>query len=183
MSFDNMDVLNSVNMSTQATRIAKAENDLQNWNIPKEPFRQIYNTGKFVFVKNYNIKTCEATVASSAETVKLLSIHDINRYKKNYNFLHLGFVQVAVKPLYRLGLDTPLCLLLRDNRLLNFDYSLLGVLQSNLAHGPVYFNCYPNYSVDINDQNILDTLTLNIKTINMNSKVNTKEIVIIYRVY
>ncbi|KAJ8552789.1 hypothetical protein K7X08_020182 [Anisodus acutangulus] len=92
-------------------------------------------------------------------------------------------VQVAVKPLYRLGLDTPICLLLRDARMLNFEDSLLGVLQSNLARGPVYFNCYPNFSVDIQDENILDTLTLNIKTKNMNNKINTKEIAVIYRVY
>ncbi|KAG5595043.1 hypothetical protein H5410_036275 [Solanum commersonii] len=49
-------------------------------------------------------------------------------------------------------------LLLRDNRLLNFDDSLLAGLQSNLANGPIYFNCYPNYSRDINDQNVIDTL-------------------------
>ena len=61
----------------------------------------------------------------------------------------MGLVQVAIKPLYRLGLDVPICLLLRDNMLLNFDDSLLAVLQSNLANGPVYFNCYPNYSIDI----------------------------------
>ena len=169
-------LINSNNLSAVATKIAKVENDLQNWNIPREPFRSIYNTGKFDFVKSYNIKTCESTIAinSSLETIKLLQVQDIKRYQRNFNFLHIGLVQVAVKPLYRLGLDTPLCLLLRDDRLLNFEDSLLGVLQSNLANGPVYFNCYPNFSVDINDQNVLDTLTLNIKTRNMNSKVNTK---------
>ncbi|KAH0654227.1 hypothetical protein KY289_031905 [Solanum tuberosum] len=60
---------------------------------------------------------------------------------------------------------------------------MLGVLQSNLADGPVYFNCYPNFSVDINDPNVMDSLTLNVKTKNLNSKINTREIAIIYRVY
>ncbi|KAH0664623.1 hypothetical protein KY285_025829 [Solanum tuberosum] len=60
---------------------------------------------------------------------------------------------------------------------------MLGVLQSNLADGPVYFNCYPNFSVDINDPNVMDSLTLNVKTKNLNSKINTCEIAIIYRVY
>ncbi|KAH0665126.1 hypothetical protein KY285_026332 [Solanum tuberosum] len=55
--------------------------------------------------------------------------------------------------------------------------------QSNLADGPVYFNCYPNFSVDINDPNVIDSLTLNVKTKNLNSKINTREIAIIYRVY
>ncbi|KAH0752254.1 hypothetical protein KY285_005402 [Solanum tuberosum] len=60
---------------------------------------------------------------------------------------------------------------------------MLGVLQSNLADRPVYFNCYPNFSVDINDPNVMDSLTLNVKTKNLNSKINTREIAIIYRVY
>ncbi|KAH0753194.1 hypothetical protein KY285_006342 [Solanum tuberosum] len=47
----------------------------------------------------------------------------------------------------------------------------------------VYFNCYPNFSVDINDPNVMDSLTLNVKTKNLNSKINTREIAIIYRVY
>ncbi|KAH0672434.1 hypothetical protein KY290_024673 [Solanum tuberosum] len=42
---------------------------------------------------------------------------------------------------------------------------MLGVLQSNLVDGPVYFNCYPNFSVDINDPNVMDSLTLNIERV------------------
>ena len=184
-SHTNQNTINSINISATSNKIAKIESDLQNWNIPRESFKKVYKTGHFDFIKNYNIKTSESTVAinKNIETIKLLAVDDINRYRKDYKFLHVGLIQVAVKPLYRLGLDVPICLLLRDNRLLNFDDSLLAVLQSNLANGPVYFNCYPNYSIDINDQNIIDTLTLNVKTKNMNSKANTREIAIIYRVY
>ncbi|KAG5595040.1 hypothetical protein H5410_036272, partial [Solanum commersonii] len=115
-------------------------------------------------------KTSESTIAinKNIETIKLLA-NDINRYKKHYKFLRIGLVQVAVKPLYILGLDVPIYLLLRDN--------------SNLANGPVYFNCYPNYSIDINDQNVIDTFILNVKTKNMNSKANSREIATTYRVY
>ena len=60
-------------------------------------------------------------------------------------------------------------------RLLNVDDSLLRVLECNLAQGPVYFNCYPNFSVEIEDPNILDTLTLNVKTKNMNRKLGTRD--------
>ncbi|KAK4731465.1 hypothetical protein R3W88_024453 [Solanum pinnatisectum] len=173
-------IVNSVNLS-----ISKKENDLQNWCIPKEPFEKIYQLGNFSIFKRLNIKTCESTIAinNSLETIKLLIFADINRYKKEFKFLHIGLVQINVKPLFRKGLNIPLCLLLRDDRLLNFDDSLLGVLESNLAYGPVYINCYPNFTVDIHDPNIIDTLTLNVKTKNMNSKVDTREIAVIYRVY
>ncbi|KAG5619555.1 hypothetical protein H5410_004773 [Solanum commersonii] len=112
----------------------------------------------------HNIEeTCESTIAinNSLEIIRLLKDNDINCYKSDYNYLHIGLVQVAIKPLFRKGLDIPVCVILRDGRFLNFDDSMLGVLQSNLADGPVYFNCYPNVSVDINDPNVMDSLTLN----------------------
>ncbi|PHU04683.1 Polyadenylate-binding protein RBP47B [Capsicum chinense] len=178
-------VKNTVNLSSQATPIATIENDLQNWSIPEESFNTIYQIGKFSFLKKHNIKTSESTIAinNSLEIIQLFNELDINRFKHQFNYLHVGLVQVAIKPLFRQGLDIPVCAILRDARLLNFDDSLLGVIQSNLADGPVYFNCYPNFSVDINDPNIMDVLTLNVKTKNMNSKENTREITIIYRVY
>ena len=99
----NQNVINSVNISAISSKIAKIESDLQNWNIPKESFNRVYQTRHFDFVKNYNIKTSESTVAinRNIETIKLLVVEDINRYRKNYKFLHIGLVQVAVKPLYR----------------------------------------------------------------------------------
>ena len=79
----------------------------------------------------------------------MLIAADIDKYRDKFKFLHIGVVQVAVKPLFRKGLNIPICLMLRDARILNVDDSLLGILESNLAQGPVYFNCYPNFSVEI----------------------------------
>ena len=181
----NQNILNKINISSQSTKIAKIENDLQNWSIPEEPFKKIYQLGNFSFLTRCNIKTCESTIAinNSSEIVRLLKDKDLDRYKSSFNYLHIGLVQVAVKPLFRRGLDIPVCVLLRDDRFLNFDDSLLGLLQSNLTDGPVYFNYYPNFSVDINDPNVTDTLTLNVKTKNLNSKTDSREIAVVYRVY
>ncbi|KAK4728986.1 hypothetical protein R3W88_021974 [Solanum pinnatisectum] len=181
----NQHILNNINLSSQATKIAKVENDLQNWSIPEETFKKIYQIGNFSWITRHNIKTCESTIAinNSLEVIRLLKESDINHYKSNFNYLHIGLVQVAVKPLFRKGLDIPVCVILRDGRFLNFDDSLVGVLQSNLADGPVCFNCYPNFSLDISDPNVMDSLTLNVKTKNLNNKINTREIAIIYRVY
>ena len=88
-----------------------------------------------------------------------------------------------LKLLFCKGLNISICSLLRDARLLNVDDSMLGILESNLAHSPVYFNCYPNFSIEIKDPNILDTLTLNVKTKNMNSKLGTRDLAVIHRVY
>ena len=57
------------------------------------------------------------------------------------------------------------------------------MIDSNLAYGPIYFNCFPNFSMNINDPSILSSLTLNIKTKNMNFVEETQTIAIIYRIY
>lgn len=71
---------------------------------------------------------------------------------------------------------------LRDYRFFSFRDSLLGLTESSLSNGPVYFSCYPNFRVCLNYQNILYTLTLNIKTYNYNTKPGSILITYIYRI-
>lgn len=44
--------------------------------------------------------------------------------------------------------------------MLDFNDSLLSVLQSSLVDGPIYFNYFPNFTVSLLDRNIMDVLTL-----------------------
>ena len=57
-------------------------------------------------------------------------------------------------------------LVLRDARLLRYDESILGIVETDLCYGPIHFDCYPNFSVSLKDKNILKILTLQIKTHN-----------------
>ena len=66
-----------------------------------------------------------------------------------YRFMHIGLVQVAVKPLLRIGVNAPIYLALRDKRLRHYKSSLLAVIQTNVCKGPIFFNCYPNFMVDL----------------------------------
>jgi hypothetical protein len=61
---------------------------------------------------------------------------------KKYKFLHIGFVQVAVKPLTRLGIDASVLLCLRDVRFLQFKPSILGIIQSSVYVGPIHFDFF-----------------------------------------
>ena len=38
------------------------------------------------------------------------------------------------------------------------------MMETSLHKGPIYFNCYPNFALSLFDRNIMDALTLNIKT-------------------
>ena len=48
------------------------------------------------------------------ESLQLLSQNTINHHRKKFNYIHIRLVQVAIKPLFRLGLDIPVfvCLMI-----------------------------------------------------------------------
>ena len=59
---------------------------------------------------------------------------------KNSAILHIGMVQVAIKPLTRKGINTSVLMCLRDARFKNFKDSILSMITASLYDGLVYFN-------------------------------------------
>ena len=57
------------------------------------------------------------------------------------------------------------------------------MMETSLHKGPVYFNCYPNFSLSLSDRNIMDALTLNVKTDGYYMKEGLEPLAIIYRIY
>ena len=72
---------------------------------------------------------------------------------------------------------------LRDARATKFTDFVFRIIDSNLANGHVYFNCYPKFSMNIHDPSILSGLSLNIKMKNMNFIEEAQTIAIIYKIY
>ncbi|CAN4099746.1 unnamed protein product [Withania somnifera] len=91
-------------------------------------------------------------------------------------------VQIAFKPLTLKGLPYTF-LTLRDARNLNFRRSLMGSIESTVAYGPVYFNTQSNLQISLTDVNILDALTLNVKTHSYNYAPGSELICLSYRLY
>ena len=71
-------------------------------------------------------------------------------------------VQVAIKPLTRNDINVSVLMCLRDARFKNFKDSILGMITASLYNGPIYFNCYPDLTLALDDPNIFKVLTLNI---------------------
>ncbi|KAI8571492.1 hypothetical protein RHMOL_Rhmol01G0124200 [Rhododendron molle] len=94
-------------------------------------------------------------------------------------------IQVAIKPLSRTGLNSSVLLSLRDARFTVYSDSLLGLMESSLHNGPVYFNCYPDLPLSLKDKNILKALTLNIQTAGAitNMLEGSHPLALIYRIY
>ncbi|KAK9724328.1 hypothetical protein RND81_05G064500 [Saponaria officinalis] len=160
--------------------------DFSNWNIPTENPTQIYHIGPLDFKIAFSIRTHEETrfVQSDTETLNLLSYTSIQKYiQKKYRFIHFGLVQVAVKPLVHKGIDCPIYMALRDNRLKTYKDSLLAVVQTNVCNGPVYFNCFPDYTVDLSDPLIQESLILDLHVSGNKFKEFVKKFAIVFRIY
>jgi hypothetical protein len=97
------DVVNSEQFSVEDDNAF----NFDKWNIPKLSTKDVYTTSwlKSSFKAKYSIKTVEQTFASSSNnsTFQLFNKRFVNAsLAKDYKFMHVGSVQVAVKPLSRL---------------------------------------------------------------------------------
>ncbi|KAL8503307.1 hypothetical protein ACS0TY_022155 [Phlomoides rotata] len=104
-------------------------------------------------------------------------------YLSTHKFLNICLVQISFRPLTLEGLPERFLATLRDGRNLNWKQSLTGIIKSSLANGPIYFDVYPNLCLSLYDINILEALTLNIKTHGYNYTPGTEVICIYYRIY
>uniref|UniRef100_A0A803LTW6 Movement protein n=1 Tax=Chenopodium quinoa TaxID=63459 RepID=A0A803LTW6_CHEQI len=110
--------------------------NLDDWKYPKIPINEVYNRSHDKIVSVYGFK-------------KFL----------NTGYVHFGLVQIAIKPLMSDGLGDSIIVCLTDARIVEFEQSLLSVVQSDLSQGPFYFNCCPDYTIPWKDREIL---TLNV---------------------
>ena len=69
--------------------------------------------------------------------------------------MHIGLVQIAVKPLTRKGINASMLMCLRDARFKDFHTSILRMITSSLLDGPVYFNYYSDLTLALDDPNIV----------------------------
>ena len=162
--------------------------DFKNWNIPKVSTKSIY---KLSWAENttfseYRVRTVEQTfsISRTHEKCCLFSKRNINEFlAKKLSYLHIGLVQVAVKPLTRKGINASILMCLRDARFKRFNDSILGMITASLYDGPVYFDCYPDITLALDDVNIVKTLTLNVLTSGYDMEEGSKPFALIYRIY
>lgn len=135
--------------------IGKLEESMQNCSISKHDIKTVYKIGTFEFKQKYVIKTvakARAILQILLERIKFLTQENIETFQEEFNFIHIGLVQLRVNPLTRLSLNKPIYLTLGDARHLDFKILIFGIIESNMAHGSDYFNCYPKLCLDITDE-------------------------------
>jgi hypothetical protein len=162
--------------------------DVNDWNIPKVPGKEIYRKkwSMTSFKTEQHVKTVEQVYALNKEheLCQLFSPNAIKRHRREgYNFIHIGLVQVAIKPLTRRGLKASVMLRLRDARFPDWQDSLLGVIEATMHDRPVYFDCYPDFTVSLIDPHILKVLTLSIRSQGYRILEGVQPLALIYRIY
>ena len=145
--------------------------DFHNWNIPKVDTKIVYKTSfvESAFHSAYKARIVEQifSISKTHEKCCLFTKKNIGEFlaSKKFSYLHIGMVQVAIKPLTRKGINASVLMCLRDARFKVFKDSILGMITASLYDGPVYFSCYPDLTLALDDPNIIKALTLNIASL------------------
>jgi hypothetical protein len=157
---------------------------LNKWVIPTVPTNKIYNFGMFEFKSRMVVKTIEQNVRISkdSQNIFLLCKKDLESFKA-YKYMHVGLIQIAIKPLTLLGLNTSLMAYVRDGRCNNFKQSLAAVIETSLCHGPVHFDIAPNLSLSLSDANLFKALQMNIHTNGYDFQAGSQIMAVCYRIY
>ena len=99
-------------INSESYQLLDLDQKLGDWNIPKVPTTQVYKSSSWSLKKsfrtNYHVRTIEQVynINKEYETYYLLSPVAMKAHKENgHKFLHIGLVQVGVKPLIREGLN------------------------------------------------------------------------------
>ena len=161
------------------------ERNPKDWKMASVPINQIYKQSifsKFSIKSDYKIKTFERTLSlnNENESIQLFNEELMQEHRQEYFLVNFGLVQVAIKPLIRQGLNTSVLLCLRDCRTTDFDESLIGKIETSLYEDPLYFNCFPNFTLPICKPNLPCGLTLDVKINNMVK--GSQPLTIMYRI-
>ena len=136
----NPNIVNSNKQRTGPINRAPSPDNFANWDMPRMDIDTLYKIGLFEFKKAYSVKTHEEAISlqNGMQSIGMISPIAISQHlQSKYRLMHIGLVQVAVKPLLRTGVNAPIYLALRDKRLRHYKSSLLAMIQTNVCKNPL----------------------------------------------
>ena len=102
---------------------------------------------------------------------------------KGFRFIHIGLIQVGIKPITRRGINASVLLRLIDARFTNENQARLGMVEANVSHGPISFNVNPDLTLSLDDGAPNKALTLRINTSGYHMIEGSRPLALIYRIY
>jgi hypothetical protein len=168
--------------------ILHSDNDLQNWSLPKVDKKEVYQTSwvPAVFKSEYKVKTVEQAYALNKNQEKCLLFRkkEMKEFKnKGFRFIHLGLIQVGIKPLTRRGINASVLLRLLDARFTNENQARLGMVEANISQGLISFNVNPDLTLSLDDGAPEKALTLRINISGYHMIEGSCPLALVYRIY
>lgn len=159
-----------------------------NWRLPPVSPSEVYRGLTPFNLRAYSqIKIKEKSIKTELNlntmmTIPMFEIRHIQAARKaGYQYAHLGMVRVGLNALHRKGQKAYVFSALFDNRWSSFTQALIGGIETSLSDGPVQYDVFPDFSVALDDVNILQCLTLGIQTQGYeNFKSKSKNLAIFY---
>ena len=102
---------------------------------------------------------------------------------KGYKFLHIGLIQVGIKPLTRKYINAAVLLRLFDGRFTNYKQRMLSRVEASLSKGPIHFNCSPDLTISVDDGAPEKALTLKMHTSGYQMIEGSRPLALVYRIY
>ena len=165
------------------------DKDLSVWQLPNIEKHSIYKKSRALDFKTLLGQiTKEIDVTFQDDNIfstNLLSKNSMKHYHKiGYNNMHIGSVQIGIKPLSKIGLNNSMLICLRDKRITNYRESIIGMAESSLTYGPIYFHCYPNFTVSLKaDEHKEKCLAVDVQTHNYEFVKGSSPYKLVYRVH
>jgi len=147
----NSDIVINDEIRTNDHIKASSANNFDRWDIPKVNIETIYKVRTFNFQTTFSIKTHEEIVSlqNGLQTISLIKLEAIQIHLKGkFYVMHIGLVQVAIKPLVRKGISAPIYKALGEKRLKNDKSSLLAMINADIHLRPIFFNGSLDFCVD-----------------------------------
>uniref|UniRef100_A0A2N9H983 Uncharacterized protein n=1 Tax=Fagus sylvatica TaxID=28930 RepID=A0A2N9H983_FAGSY len=163
--------------------------DLQNWSLPKINKKEVYDQSSWVssvFQTEHKVKTVERAYAlnKNKEECLLFCKKEMKEFKnKGFRFIHIGLIQVGIKPLTRRGINASVLLRLIDARFTNENQARLGMVEANVGYGPIWFNVNPDLTLSLDDGAPEKALTLRINTSGYHMIEGSRPLALVYRIY
>ena len=165
------------------------DKDLSAWQLPNVAKHSIYKrNGVLNFKTLLGQITKEIDVEFQDDNTFSTNLFNKNSlkhyYKLGYNNMHIGSVQIGIKPLSKVGLNNSMLVCLRDGRITDYKESIIGLAESSLTYGPIYFQCYPNFQISLKaDKHKEKCLVVDVQIHNYKFVKGSSPYKLIYRVH
>jgi hypothetical protein len=142
------------------------------WKLPAIAPSQVYKYLNMFHLKEVSRVIVKESVShiqqnsNVSQTISLINVKEVQAEARKHktNCLHFGCIRVGISALVHKGIDAYVLFTVRDMTHNKFANSLIGGIVSPLSNGPLYFDCFPNFSVYTFDENLGDILKLKIRT-------------------